>query len=186
MAGDGLGMPLHRLLVPARRVSRGRLGRQRAARVRRRAGGGGCALHSRRRRGTAGAAREGLHRQRPDCRGSRLLSRPADRDCRLHRDRRTRRDLLHLPLSLLQRSHRAPGVPHARPSASQNEAMADRSRLLLSHAHLAHALERLAAVAWSYVRLAHTLDRFRAVAYCKPSRASRTSVTASGNTTAIT
>lgn len=47
--------------------------------------------------------------------------------------------------------------------------MADRSRLLLSLVHLAHEL-----------------DRLRTVAYCNPSRASRTSVTASGNTTAIT
>ena len=60
----GVAVPLHRLLVPARRLPRRRLGQERAARVRRQPGRGRRAVHARRRRRAAGAARQGVRRQR--------------------------------------------------------------------------------------------------------------------------
>ena len=87
-AGGRLAVPLRRLLVPARRLPRRRLGRERAARVRGQPGGGRGSVHPGRRRGAAGAAGEGLRRQRPGGGRGGLLGRSADRDRRLHRARR--------------------------------------------------------------------------------------------------
>ena len=62
-AGGRVAVPLRRLLVPARRVPRRRLGEERAARVRRQPGRRRRAVHARRRRRAAGAARQGLRRR---------------------------------------------------------------------------------------------------------------------------
>ena len=55
-----LAVSLHRVLVPARRVRRRRLGQERAARARRQRRRGGRAVHARRRRRPAGAAGQGV------------------------------------------------------------------------------------------------------------------------------
>ena len=110
--GGRLALPLRRLLVPARSVPRRRLGAERAARVRGRAGRRRRPVHAGRRGRPAGAAREGLLRQGGLDSRRRLLGRSADRDRRLHRDRRARGGDLHLPLPLVQRGdHRRPRLP---------------------------------------------------------------------------
>ena len=143
-----LGAALHRLLVPARRVQRRRLGRERPARAGRQRGRRARAVHARRRRRPAGAARQGVlrHRRGSDRRG--LFRRPADRDRRRLVRRRLRRHRLHLPLPLLQGGHRGgprgpgrrrpkkvPGAPRApasrprgRPSPSPRGSAAPAAR----------------------------------------------------------
>ena len=59
------------------------------------------ALHARRRRRPAGAARQGLRLERAARRRGRLLGRPADRDRGVHGGGGPRRGGLHLPLPLL-------------------------------------------------------------------------------------
>ncbi len=64
-----------------------------------------------------------------DSRRRRLLGRPADRDRRLHRAHRARRDRVHLPLPLLQGGHhRGPGIAGGRAGGRARRRGAGRGR----------------------------------------------------------
>ena len=141
----GVGVPLRRLLVPARRLPRRRLGGERAARVRRQPGRGRGAVHAGRRRRAAGAAGEGVrHERRRHGGGGRLLGRSADRDRDLHRAGGAGRGRVHLPLPLLPRGDRR------RARLARGRAPAERAGVLLLddeppaklRARLAHERER--------------------------------------------
>ena len=101
VAGRGVALPLRRLLVPARRLPRRRLGTQRAARLRGQPGRRRGPADPGRRRRAAGAARQGVCDERTDGRRGGLLGRPAARDRYVHGARRPRRRRVHLPLPLV-------------------------------------------------------------------------------------
>ncbi|CAA9534401.1 MAG: hypothetical protein AVDCRST_MAG30-4079, partial [uncultured Solirubrobacteraceae bacterium] len=102
----GMGLPLHRVLVPARGVPGRRLGAQRAARARRQRGRRDRAVHAGRGGRPAGAARQGVRGDGGGGHGGGLLRRPADRDRDVLARDGLRGARARLPLPLLQGGHR--------------------------------------------------------------------------------